>query len=82
MEQVYFSFNLDGAMAKAYYELLKELWNGNNNFLSPWDFRQIFIRFAKQVRIKVKLSLQGILSKTPMRCLHLFLMVYMKILIE
>ncbi len=39
-------------MAKAYYELLKELWNGNNNFLSPWDFRQIFIRFAKQVRIE------------------------------
>jgi len=49
MEQVINNINLDGAMAKAYSELLKELWNGNNNYLSPWDFRQIFIRFAKQV---------------------------------
>ena len=36
-------------MAKAYYELVNELWNGNSSYLSPWDFRQIFIRFAKQV---------------------------------
>ncbi len=38
-------------MANAYYELVNELWNGSNSSLSPWDFRQIFIRFAKQVTI-------------------------------
>ena len=38
-------------MAKAYCELINELWNGSNNYLSPWDFRQIFVRFAKQVSL-------------------------------
>jgi ubiquitin C-terminal hydrolase len=37
-----------GKIAKAYYELMKELWNGTNNYLSPGDFRTIFISFAKQ----------------------------------
>ena len=59
---------IDGAMAKAYSELLKELWNGNNNYLSPWDFRQIFIRFAKQVGDIFIHSLQDLLSKTHMKC--------------
>lgn len=39
-------------MANAYYDLVNELWNGSNSSLSPWDFRQIFIRFAKQVLIQ------------------------------
>jgi ubiquitin C-terminal hydrolase len=37
-----------GKIAKAYYELLSELWTGVNSYLSPYDFRQIFIEFAKQ----------------------------------
>jgi ubiquitin carboxyl-terminal hydrolase 4/11/15 len=37
-----------GQVAKANYELLKELWVGSNSSLSPWDFRQIFVGFVKQ----------------------------------
>lgn len=37
-----------GDIAKAYYSLISELWKGNSSSLSPWDFRQIFIRFVKQ----------------------------------
>jgi ubiquitin C-terminal hydrolase len=37
-----------GQIAKAYYELIKELWNGSSPYLSPWDFRQIFVGFVKQ----------------------------------
>ena len=36
-------------MAEAYYDLIKELWLGNNSSISPWNFRQIFVSFAKQV---------------------------------
>jgi ubiquitin carboxyl-terminal hydrolase 4/11/15 len=39
---------LGGSIAKAYYELLKELWMGSSSVLSPWDFRQIFVGFVKQ----------------------------------
>ena len=38
-----------GKMAEAYYELMKELWLGNKTVISPWDFRQIFVSFSKQV---------------------------------
>jgi ubiquitin C-terminal hydrolase len=37
-----------GSIAKAYYELLYELWFGNNPYLSPFDFRKIFVEFVKQ----------------------------------
>jgi ubiquitin carboxyl-terminal hydrolase 4/11/15 len=37
-----------GSIAKAYYELIKELWMGRQQYLSPWDFRQIFVGFVKQ----------------------------------
>ena len=37
-----------GQIAKAYYDLIKELWLEHNTYLSPWDFRQIFIGFVKQ----------------------------------
>lgn len=39
----------NGKMAEAYYELIKELWLGNKTIISPWDFRQIFVSFSKQV---------------------------------
>lgn len=37
-----------GAIANAYQALISELWLGNSNYLSPWDFRQIFIQFVRQ----------------------------------
>lgn len=37
-----------GEVAKAYYELLQDLWQGNSPYLGPTDFRQIFVRFVKQ----------------------------------
>lgn len=37
-----------GEIAKAYQSLITELWCGSANYLSPWDFRQIFIHFVKQ----------------------------------
>lgn len=37
-----------GNVARAYYELIEELWNGNSRYLSPSDFRHIFVRFARQ----------------------------------
>lgn len=40
---------IEGKVALAYYELLKELWVGNNNVISPWDIRNIFLAFMKQV---------------------------------
>jgi ubiquitin carboxyl-terminal hydrolase 4/11/15 len=42
-----------GKMAEAYYELIKELWLGNKNVISPWDFRQIFVSFSKQVNCEI-----------------------------
>jgi ubiquitin C-terminal hydrolase len=38
-----------GKMAEAYYELMKDMWMGNKTVISPWDFRQIFVSFSKQV---------------------------------
>lgn len=40
-----------GQVAIAYGKLIDELWNGNSKYLSPWDFRQIFVRFARQVKL-------------------------------
>lgn len=37
-----------GQVAKAYYELITELWQGDNKYLCPSDFRQIFVRFVRQ----------------------------------
>ena len=37
-----------GAIAHGYYNLISELWNSNSKYLSPYDFRQIFINFFKQ----------------------------------
>jgi len=37
-----------GQIAKAYYSLISELWNGKNSYINPWDFRQIFVSFVKQ----------------------------------
>jgi ubiquitin carboxyl-terminal hydrolase 4/11/15 len=37
-----------GEVAKAYYELIKEIWLGQNPYLCPSDFRQIFVRFVRQ----------------------------------
>lgn len=42
-----------GEVAHAYYSLMLELWNGNSNYLSPGDFRHIFVRFARQVIIYI-----------------------------
>lgn len=42
-----------GKMAEAYYELVKELWLGRKNVISPWDFRQIFVSFSKQVNSEI-----------------------------
>lgn len=39
-----------GQVAIAYGKLIDELWNGNLKSYSPWDFRQILIRYARQVR--------------------------------
>jgi ubiquitin carboxyl-terminal hydrolase 4/11/15 len=38
-----------GEVAKGYYSLLNELWNGTSPYLNPGDFRYIFIKFARQV---------------------------------
>lgn len=40
---------IEGKVALAYYEMLKELWIGSNNVISPWDIRNIFLAFMKQV---------------------------------
>lgn len=37
-----------GEVAKAYHELITELWQGDNKYLCPSDFRQIFVRFVRQ----------------------------------
>ena len=37
-----------GAIAKAYFELIEQLWNGDNTYLNPYAFRQIFVSFVKQ----------------------------------
>jgi ubiquitin carboxyl-terminal hydrolase 4/11/15 len=42
------SHGTGGEVAKAYYELMKELWQGDSNYLCPTDFRQIFVRFVRQ----------------------------------
>jgi len=44
-------FGTNGKMVEAYYELIKELWLGNKSIISPWDFRQIFVSFSKQVKL-------------------------------
>lgn len=38
-----------GEVAKGYYGLINELWNGTSPYLNPGDFRYIFIKFARQV---------------------------------
>jgi ubiquitin carboxyl-terminal hydrolase 4/11/15 len=37
-----------GQIARAYSDLIKELWSGQNSSLSPWDFKKIFGTFFKQ----------------------------------
>lgn len=37
-----------GAIAKAYFELIEQLWNGDSAYLNPYVFRQIFVSFVKQ----------------------------------
>lgn len=37
-----------GLIAKAYFNLMKELWVGTSSCLNPWEFRQIFVGFVKQ----------------------------------
>ena len=37
-----------GKIAKAYYSLIENLWNGNEKYINPWDFRQIFVSYVKQ----------------------------------
>ena len=37
-----------GKIAEAYYSLISELWNGNERYINPWDFRHIFVSFVKQ----------------------------------
>jgi len=38
-----------GQIARAYAELIKELWSGQSSYLSPMDFKKIFSSFFKQV---------------------------------
>ena len=40
-----------GEVAKGYYGLINELWNGTSSYLNPGDFRFIFIKFARQVSL-------------------------------
>lgn len=42
------SLGTKGEIANAYFELIKELWQGRSSYLCPTDFRQIFVRFVKQ----------------------------------
>jgi ubiquitin carboxyl-terminal hydrolase 4/11/15 len=42
------SHGTGGEVAKAWYELLKELWQGDSYYLCPTNFRQIFVRFVRQ----------------------------------
>ena len=37
-----------GKIAKAYYSLIEEIWNGHSKYINPWDFRQIFVSYVKQ----------------------------------
>jgi ubiquitin C-terminal hydrolase/uncharacterized ubiquitin-like protein YukD len=41
-------YGTNGAVAKAYYELIKELWMGSAKYLSPAEFRHIFVHFVRQ----------------------------------
>jgi len=47
---IYIIYILGGQIAKAYAELIKELWSGQNNYLSPMDFKKIFSSFIRQVQ--------------------------------
>lgn len=51
-EHVCLFYKLGGKMAESWYELLKNLWQGNSNYLNPSDFRSIFVKFAHQVKNK------------------------------
>ena len=42
------SHGTGGEVAKAYYELIRQLWQGDSPYLCPTDFRQIFVRFVRQ----------------------------------
>ena len=37
-----------GQIAKAYYNLINDLWNGTDLYINPWNFKQIFGSFVKQ----------------------------------
>lgn len=37
----------EGKVARAYYDLIKELWIGSKSSISPLDFKSIFIGFVK-----------------------------------
>ena len=37
-----------GEIAKAYFKLIEDLWNGNKSYLNPYEFRSIFVSFVKQ----------------------------------
>jgi len=38
-----------GRLAAAYAELMKELWHGTDNYVSPWDIKKIIAEVASQV---------------------------------
>jgi ubiquitin carboxyl-terminal hydrolase 4/11 len=42
------SHGTGGEVAKAYYELIRQLWQGDSPYLCPTDFRHIFVRFVRQ----------------------------------
>ena len=39
----------EGNISKLYYGLVKDLWIGSNPIIQPWDFRNLFFSFVKQL---------------------------------
>jgi len=49
LKTLLFISRLGGKLAAAYAELMKELWHGTENYVSPWDIKKIIAEKASQV---------------------------------
>ena len=47
------SLGTGGYLALVYSELIKDLWCGKDDYVSPWTFKKLIERFASQVNSNV-----------------------------
>lgn len=55
-------------MIAAYAELLKEMWEGNERYVSPWQLKGVIGKFASQVFMFIRYSLVGTVNRTRRSC--------------